>query len=110
METKKLLQIQLGIIGAIFLSFLILVFITASSFIRYLIILLVIANIVLLFINKTKGLIPSISLLAITFLLGTFLIEYIASILGMIISGTYLLRMGLRYRQGEMGVITKKKK
>lgn len=93
METKKQLFItQMIITGLIFLLFLSGMFFTIK-FLPYLLIPLIIANIVFLFINHTKGLFVNIKLIILSLLLFIFLIEIIATLLGIVLSLFQLIRI-----------------
>lgn len=97
MERKQLLLVQVIITALIFLIFTTGVLITAAYVLPYLLFPLIIANIVFIFINKTKGLFINISLLLLTSLLFVFLVEYFASIMGMILSFIHALKITLKY-------------
>lgn len=94
---------QLVIAGLIFLLFLFAVFFTEAYNVRYLLILLIIANIVFLFVNKTKGLFVNILMFLITLSLGYVIIEYIASIFGFILSAYHGLRMLWQFKSFDKG-------
>ena len=100
MVEKKMLLVQVIIVCLIFLLFVAGFFFTINI-LPYFLIPLVIFNIVLLFVNKTKGLITNINLLILSFLLFIFIIEYIATIAGMILSLLHTLRIVLHYFKGE---------
>ena len=70
-------------------------FVMSASNLVYFLIPLIIVNIVLIVVNKTKGLVINIALLALTPLMFVFLVEYLASIVGFILSLIYLLRFYL---------------
>ena len=93
MDKKNLIMIQVIITAVIFLLFFFSVFFVEAYMVRYLLMLLVIANMVLLFVNHTKGLIVNFFMLVMTFLMYIFIIEYIASIVGLLLSFYHGLRI-----------------
>lgn len=99
-QTKTLIKAQLGVAGLIFVLFTIAFFITKAYILTYILIPLIAINIALLYINKTKGIPFNISLFFLALLLRVFIVEYIAAILGMVISGIHGLTMWLQYTRG----------
>ena len=99
-KSKKTLLIQLIIRGIIFVLFFLSIFVALPSFVIYLLLLFVVVNIVFGFINKKINIFPNIVLFGLTLLLLVFLIEYIATILGTIISFLHLLFFFLYYLKG----------
>lgn len=101
MEKKPNFFLAQAIIAAlIFVFFLLRLFISVPSvlnFLPYILILLIITNIVFLFINKTNGFFVNIALLVLALLLFIFLIEYFASIAGMVLSFFHALKIFLKY-------------
>ena len=91
------------IVVLIFLLFALRIFVSTPfilNSIPYLLILLIIANIAFLFINKTKGLFVNILLLGLSLLLFVFLVEYLASIAGAVLGFFHALKIFFRYRKG----------
>ncbi len=101
---KKLIIAQLAVVVAIFALFTIAFFTTKAYILTYILVPLIIINVALLYVNKTKGLIAlNLPLFFLALLLRVFIIEYIASIFGMIVSGIHGITTWLQYtREGEM--------
>ncbi len=99
-KSKTTLLIQLIIRGIIFVLFFLSLFVALPSFIVYLLLLFIIANVVIGFINKKRNIFPNIVLFGLALLLLVFLIEYIATILGTIVSFLHLLFFFLYYLKG----------
>lgn len=99
-KSKKTLLTQLILRGIIFVLFFLSLFVALPSFVIYLLLLIVIANVVFGFINKKRNIFPNIALFILTLLLLVFLIEYIATILGTIVSFLHLLFFFLYYLKG----------
>lgn len=99
MAEKKMLLVQVIVVCLIFLLFVVGFFFTIKM-LPYILIPLIIFNIVLLFINRTRGLITNINLLILSFLLFIVIIEYIATIAGMVLSLFHALRVLLHYVKG----------
>jgi len=97
-ETKTL-TIQLIVRIAIFLIFLLGVFIKVPSYLLYLLLLLVIANIVLGFMNKRRNLITNIVFLIMYPLLYVIIIEYLVILIGTVVSFVHALRFYLFYKK-----------
>ena len=98
---KKLLLVQVIVAGLIFLSFAAGVFLVETYVLPYFLIPLIIGNIALKFVNKTKGLFANIVMLLLTFLLFIIVIGYIACIAGMILGFYHVLRLLLRFLKGK---------
>lgn len=88
---------QLVVTVLIFLSFTIGVFFVESYVSAYLLVPLIITNIILIIINKTKGVLTNLILLIIVPFLFIFIIGYIASIIGAVISFFYALGAIVNY-------------
>jgi len=95
------------------------VFFVEAYLFHYVLIIFIVANIILLFINQTKGLFANIFMLICALLLRVFLIEYIAAILGLIISIYHALRILIPFIKNNVlgnnskaskSTVTKKKK
>jgi len=98
MKRKQVLLLtQVIIIGVVFILFGLNIFVSLSKVLPYLLIPLIAANMFFLFLNETKGLFANVVLLVLTFLLFLFLIEYIATILGAVVSLYHGLRTGMVY-------------
>lgn len=100
-KTKQTMFAQFCIRGAIFLLFFLGIFVKLFSFLLYLLIPIIIANVVLGFINQNKGIIMNILLLiiAIPVVWQIFLIDYLMIILGSFLSFLHLLLFGIRFRE-----------
>ncbi len=107
-KSKTTLLTQLISRGIIFLLFFLSLFVALPSFVIYLLLLFIIVNVVFGFINKKRNIFPNLVLFGLALLLLVFLIEYIATILGTIISFLHLLFFFLYYLKG--GEETEKKK
>ena len=99
---KELTIAQLVIAASIFVIFTLSVF-YLPKFIEphhlpYILIPLIIASTALIIVNKTKGLVVNSFLLGCSLLLYVFLIEYIASIVGMVLSFFHTARLLNAYR------------
>jgi len=99
-KSKTTLLAQLILRGMIFVLFFLSLFVALPSFFIYLLLLFLVVNIVLGFINKKRNILSNIVLFGLTLLLLVFLIEYIATILGTIISFLHLLFFFLYYLKG----------
>lgn len=100
--SKKLTIAQLGVVGAIFVLFTIAFFTTKAYILTYILVPLIVINVALLYVNRTRGLIVlNIPLFFLALLLRVFIIEYIASIFGMILSGIHGLTTWMQYSRGE---------
>ncbi len=99
-KSKTTLLTQLILRGIIFVLFFLSLFVAMHSFIVYLLLLFIIANVVFGFINKKRNIFPNIVLFGLALLLLVFLVEYIATILGTIVSFLHLLFFFLYYLKG----------
>ena len=99
-KTPQTILTQLILRGIIFVLFFLSLFVALPPFVIYLLLLFVIANVVFGFINKKRNIIPNIALFILALFLLVFLIEYIATILGTIISFLHLLFFFLYYLKG----------
>jgi len=99
-KTKTTLLTQLILRGIIFILFFLSLFVAMPSFIVYLLLLFIIANVVFGFINKKINIFPNIVLFGLALLLLVFLIEYIATIVGTLVSFLHLLFFFLYYLKG----------
>ena len=81
----------------IFLLFFLGIFIELPSFILYLFLPLIIANLVLGFINKKRDIFTNINFLVLYPFLFVIIIEYLVTILGTILSFIHVLSFGLGY-------------
>lgn len=99
-KDKRLLA-QLGVIIGIVVLLSLAAFVVSSDDVVFFLIPLIIANIVLLFVNKTKGLTVNIALLALTPLMFMFLLEYLASLIGFVLGVIHLVRFSLKLRKGK---------
>jgi hypothetical protein len=98
-EKSKTLTIQLIVRIAIFLVFLLGVFMKIPSYLLYLFLLLIIANIVLGFMNKRRNLVTNIVFLIMYPLLYVIIIEYLVILIGTIVSFVHALRFYLYYQK-----------
>ena len=99
-KSRTTLLTQLILRGMIFVLFFLSLFVALPSFVIYLLLLFIVVNIVFGFINKRVNILPNIALFALTLLLFVFLIEYVATILGIAISFLHLLFFILFYLKG----------
>jgi len=104
-DFKDTMFVQLVIRIAIFLLFFIGIF-AAWGFVKYLLMLLIIANLVYGFINKKRSIFMNLVLLSLTFWLFIFIIEYLATVIGSVLSLLHVLLFVFRYNKG--GKIEKK--
>ncbi|MBT5023096.1 hypothetical protein HOK51_08100 [Candidatus Woesearchaeota archaeon] len=118
-KKHNLLLAQSILVLLIFLMFFSSVFFVEAYLFHYVLIIFIVANIILLFINQTKGLFANIFMLICALLLRVFLIEYIAAILGLIISIYHALRILIPFIKNNVlgnnskaskSTVTKKKK
>ena len=100
-KTPETMLTQLILRGLIFLVFFLSIFIAMPSSIIYLLILFIVANVVVGFINEHRGIVTNVVLLALSLLLLVFLIEYLATIIGAVISFFHLLFFGIAYFKKE---------
>lgn len=108
-KNQKTKLTQLILRGAIFLIFFFGIFVKVPSFFIYLLFPIIIANIVFGIINKKRGIFINIIFLILTPLLLVFLLGYIITIIGAIISLIHLILFFLWYRKGDEEVIVDKK-
>ena len=101
MDKQKIKKIQLGVRIAIFLIFLLGVFVKIPIILLYLLPVLIIANLSIGFVTKKKSIAMNVVLLAIYPLLHIILIEYIAIIIGTILSFIHALLYFLDYRKNK---------
>lgn len=99
-DFKDTMFVQLSIRIAIFLLFFIGIFV-AWGFVKYLLIILIIANLVYGFINKKRNIFMNLILLGLTGVLFLFLIEYLATIVGSFFSLLHGGFFALSYYKGE---------
>ena len=99
MRDKKIKQIQLAVRIAIFIIFLLGVFIKMPTFLLYLLPVLIIANLLIGFKTKKKSIIMNIVFLLIYPFLHIIIIEYIAVLLGTILSFIHALMFFIYYRK-----------
>jgi|TARA_Y100000310_G_C20675815_1_gene812967 hypothetical protein len=90
-KNKQTLTAQLVIRGVIFGLFFLGLIIAVPSFLIYILILAIIANLILGFTNGRKSILTNVSMFIIALLLFVFLIEYVATLIGLIISFIHLL-------------------
>jgi len=98
-KNKKLLW-QLIVRAGIFLIFFLGIFVKPHSLLLYLLFLLIIANIVLGFINGKRSILLNISFLILYPLLYVVIIEYFATLLGSVISFIGLILFYFWYKKG----------
>lgn len=91
-KENKLQFLQICMLKAIFLIFFLNIFFMLPGFLFYALILFVVGNLVLGIINHKKRIVLNIILLGLSFLLFIFLLGYLATILGSLISVIYLIR------------------
>jgi len=108
MEMNNMLT-QVCIRITIFVLFFLGIFIKIPFF-PYLIIILLIANIVFMFVNKTRGITGTVLIALLVPGLFIFLLEYVATIIGVVISFIYALVFSLKYFKGNLGKTVKTKK
>ena len=96
-SNKQTMIAQLGVRTGIFLLFFLGIFIGLPSFLLYLFLPLIVANLVLGFINEKRSIFVNIIFLLYYLLLFVFVLEYLITILGAIISFIHLLLFGLDY-------------
>ncbi len=99
MDKQKIEQIQLCVRITIFAVFLLGVFVKIPVFLLYILPVLIIANISIGFISKKKSIAMNIIFLLIYPFLHIVLIEYIAIIIGTILSFIHALAFFLDYRK-----------
>ncbi|MBD3312016.1 hypothetical protein GF352_00995 [archaeon] len=97
-KDKRLLAQLVVVVGIVVLLSLAAFVISADDVVFFLI-PLIIANLVLVFLNKTKGLAVNIALLALTPLMFMFLLEYLASLIGFVLGIIHLVRFSLGLRK-----------
>ena len=108
-KNKQKILAQLIVAGVIFLLFFIGIFVKVSSLLLYFLLLLIIANLILGFINKRRNIFVSAVFLLLYPLLFVVIIEYLATILGAIISLVYALRLGFWYKNTGKKKVKEKK-
>lgn len=96
LSNKKLMLTQFIISIGVFSIFLMNILVIRSDYSVYALIPLLIAGLILALKNNTTGKILNPLMLALTPLMFVFLIEYLASIIGLVISIVYLIRITLK--------------
>jgi hypothetical protein len=94
---EQLVTIQLIVAGVILALFLTSVFLIEGYYLVYLLIPLLIANIILIYLSKTKGLVLNALMLFLSPSLFFFLIEFLASIIGALISLVHFIKNLIAY-------------
>ena len=106
-ERPRLLSVQLFVRLAIFLIFFLGIFAKIHSF-KYVLMLLILANFVLGFFTKKRGILMNIVLFALTQPLSVILVEYLVVILGSLLSFIHMLIFAIRFFKGEKAVSKEK--
>ena len=109
MKTKQTILAQLIARAVIFFLFLLAIFIVVPA-LRYLFILFIIVNLVLGFINGKRNLPTNIALIILTPSLFIPVLEYLTTIILVILLGVHLLMFYLWYKNGRIEKVKDKKK
>ncbi len=108
-KTKQTMLAQLIARAVIFALFLLSIFIVVPG-IRYLFILFIIANIVLGFINGKRNLPANITFIILTPSLFIPVLEYLTTVILVVLTGIYLIIFYLWFRKGGVEEVKDKKK
>ena len=98
-KTKKTMLAQLIAMAVIFALFLLAIFVVVPG-LRYLFMLFIIINLVLGFINGKKNLPANISFIMLTPALFIPVLEYLITVILVVITGLHLLRFYLWFEKG----------